>query len=82
MRRLLNTPPEVVVPPPGNPYIPDLPGYTARGANSQAGLARGLPGGGSNVRLSAAVCGCETALHLSEQGCQVTIVEALDEAAR
>jgi len=79
------TRPEVVVLATGaTPYVPDLPGlHSPEVRTARQVLQEGLPGSGSNVVIiGGGLVGCETALHLSEQGCQVTIVEALDEAAR
>ena len=78
------TKPEIVILATGAvPFIPSMPGlddnriYTANQV-----LIEGLPATGQIIIIGGGLVGCETALHLSNQGNKVTVLEALDDVAQ
>ena len=78
------TRPEVVVLATGAvPYVPDLPGLDSSKIHTAIQVLNiGLPGSGKVIIIGGGLVGCETALHLTQQGNRVTLVEALDQVAR
>ena len=76
--------PEVVFIATGSvPVIPDIPGIENPNVVHAIDLLLGRKTAGKNVAvIGGNMVGCETALYLSQQGKEVTVVEALDSIAR
>ncbi|TFB98498.1 MULTISPECIES: FAD-dependent oxidoreductase [unclassified Cryobacterium] len=73
---------EIIVATGSLPLLPSIPGLDGANVIDVLDFHRGVPVGHSVVIAGGGLSGCDAALELAGQGCNVTIVELADELAR